>query len=175
MSSSKTVAAIPATSSPFALSLRRATRFTAFYPLVGLIVVSIVMVFASDSFLSYGNITNIVRQVSINALIAVGMTFVILTGGIDLSVGAVMALCAVVAGSVLKLDSLSEPAAIGLGILASLGVGMLCGALNGFVSAFWGVPSFIVTLGMLNVARGGALEVTNARTTSRTASTPSAA
>ncbi len=49
-------------------------------------------------------------------------------------------------------------------MLASLGVGMACGALNGFVASFWGIPSFIVTLGMLNVARGAALEVTNART-----------
>ncbi|MGI4746694.1 MAG: ABC transporter permease, partial [Janthinobacterium lividum] len=56
----------------FMTALRRASRYTSFYPLVGLIVVSIVMVFASDSFLSYGNITNILRQVSINALIAVG-------------------------------------------------------------------------------------------------------
>ena len=133
---------------------------------IGLALLAMVLFFAAlaPQFTTHENIANILTQITINLILATGMTFAILIGGIDLSVGAVMALCAVVAGSVLKLDSLSEPAAIGLGILASLGVGMLCGALNGFVSAFWGVPSFIVTLGMLNVARGGALEVTNART-----------
>lgn len=92
------------------------------------------------------------------------MTFAILIGGIDLSVGAVMALCAVVAGTVITAASLSPGLAIVLAIFAALGTGVVCGALNGFISAFWGVPSFIVTLGMLNIARGGALEVTNART-----------
>ncbi len=133
---------------------------------IGLALLAMVLFFAAlaPQFTTHENIANILTQITINLILATGMTFAILIGGIDLSVGAVMALCAVVAGSVLKLDSLSEPVAIGLGILASLGVGMVCGALNGFVSAFWGVPSFIVTLGMLNVARGGALEVTNART-----------
>jgi ribose transport system permease protein len=133
---------------------------------IGLALLAMVLFFAAvaPNFTTHENIANILTQITINLILATGMTFAILIGGIDLSVGAVMALCAVVAATVLKLDALSEPVAIGLGILASLGVGMVCGALNGFVSAFWGVPSFIVTLGMLNVARGSALEVTNART-----------
>ena len=133
---------------------------------IGIALVAMVAFFAvlAPEFTTHENIANILTQITINLILATGMTFAILIGGIDLSVGAVMALCAVVAGSVLKLDALSDPAAIGLGILASLVVGMICGGLNGFISSFWGVPSFIVTLGMLNVARGAALEVTNART-----------
>ena len=132
---------------------------------IGLALLAMVVFFAvvAPDFTTHENVANILTQITINLILATGMTFAILIGGIDLSVGAVMALCAVVAGSVLKLD-LSDPVAIGLGIGASLAVGMACGACNGFVSSFWRVPSFIVTLGMLNVARGGALEVTNART-----------
>lgn len=133
---------------------------------IGLALVAMIVFFAAvaPSFTTHENISNILTQITINLILATGMTFAILIGGIDLSVGAVMALCAVVAGTVLKLDFLSDPEAIGLGILASLVVGMICGGLNGFISSFWGVPAFIVTLGMLNVARGAALEVTNART-----------
>ena len=119
---------------------------------------------AAPDFLSGTNLSNILTQITINLILATGMTFAILIGGIDLSVGAVMALCAVVAGTVMKVDALPEALAVALGIGASLAVGMAAGALNGFVSSFWGVPSFIVTLGTLNVARGLALEVTDART-----------
>ena len=133
---------------------------------IGLALLAMVAFFTAlaPDFTSAENVANILTQITINLILATGMTFAILIGGIDLSVGAVMALCAVVAGSVLKLDTLPEAAAISLAVLASLGVGMACGALNGFVASFWGIPSFIVTLGMLNVARGAALEVTNART-----------
>lgn len=133
---------------------------------IGLALLVMVLFFAAvaPSFTTHENIANILTQITINLILATGMTFAILVGGIDLSVGAVMALCAVIAGTLLKQDSLSDPEAIGLGILASLLVGMACGGLNGFVSSFWGIPAFIVTLGMLNIARGGALEVTNART-----------
>lgn len=132
---------------------------------IGVALVCLVAVFAmlSPIFLTPGNITNIFTQISINVILAVGMTFVILIGGIDLSVGSVMAFCAVVAGTVLKLESLDTGTAIGLALLASVAVGAVCGLLNGAVSAFWGVPSFIVTLGMLNIARGAALQWTQAR------------
>ncbi|GBR41087.1 ribose ABC transporter permease [Neoasaia chiangmaiensis NBRC 101099] len=133
---------------------------------IGVALVLMIAFFAAmaPDFLSVQNLSNILTQVTINMMLATGMTFAILIGGIDLSVGAVMALCAVVAGTVLTMPSLSNAAAIGLAIAAALGTGVVCGAINGFISAFWGVPSFIVTLGMLNIARGGALEVTNART-----------
>jgi ribose transport system permease protein len=132
---------------------------------IGVALVLLVGVFAllSPIFLTPGNITNIFTQISINVILAVGMTFVILIGGIDLSVGSVMAFCAVVAGTVLKLEGLDEGQAIGLALLASIAVGALCGLANGAVSAFWAIPSFIVTLGMLNIARGAALQWTQAR------------
>ena len=132
---------------------------------IGVALIGLVAVFAflSPIFLTAGNITNIFTQISINVILAVGMTFVILIGGIDLSVGSVMALCAVVAGTVLKLEGLDVGVAIGLCLLASIAVGALCGLINGAVSAYWGIPSFIVTLGMLNIARGAALQWTQAR------------
>ena len=117
----------------------------------------------SPLFLTTGNISNILTQIAINVILAVGMTFVILIGGIDLSVGSVMAFCAVVAGTVLKLPGLSVESAIVLALVASIAVGALCGWVNGAISAWWSIPSFIVTLGMLNIARGAALQWTDAR------------
>lgn len=132
---------------------------------IGLALVVLVVVFAllSPIFLTAGNLTNIFTQISINVILAVGMTFVILIGGIDLSVGSVMALCAVIAGTVLKVDTFQPGTAIGLALLASIAVGAVCGFANGAISAYWGIPSFIVTLGMLNIARGAALQWTQAR------------
>jgi ribose transport system permease protein len=117
----------------------------------------------SPLFLTSGNISNIFTQIAINVILAVGMTFVILIGGIDLSVGSVMAFCAVVAGTAMKLPGLSMEVAVLLALLCGVLVGALCGLFNGIVSAWWGIPSFIVTLGMLNIARGAALQWTDAR------------
>jgi ribose transport system permease protein len=147
-------------------SMRRRAGFVLREAGIGVALVVLVAVFASLSpiFLTSTNITNIFTQISINVILAVGMTFVILIGGIDLSVGSMMAFCAVVAGTVLKLEGLSEATAIFLALMASIGVGAACGLANGAISAFWSIPSFIVTLGMLNVARGAALQWTQART-----------
>ncbi len=117
----------------------------------------------SPLFLTPGNVSNIFTQIAINVILAVGMTFVILIGGIDLSVGSVMALCAVIAGTVMKIPGLSVEMAILFAISSGVLVGAACGLFNGLVSSFWGIPSFIVTLGMLNIARGGALQWTDAR------------
>ena len=133
---------------------------------IGAAVLLLVVVFSltAPHFTDESNITNILTQITINLIMATGMTFVILVGGIDLSVGSVMALCAMVAGLVLTSESLPLPVAIAAAVAASAIVGMICGFINGFVSSFWNVPSFIVTLGMLNIARGAALQVTDART-----------
>jgi ribose transport system permease protein len=130
---------------------------------IALLLLVAAFAFMSPLFLTANNISNIFTQIAINVCLAVGMTFVILIGGIDLSVGSVMAFCAVVAGTVLKLDGLSVGAAITLCVLASILVGVLCGLINGGVSRLWAIPSFIVTLGMLNIARGAALQWTDAR------------
>ena len=119
-------------------------------PLVGLIVVSTLMAFASDNFFSVPNILNVLRQVSIIALLAVGMTFVILTGGIDLSVGAVMALSGTISAGLMV--NMGLPGAAGLfgGIAIGLGLGLF----NGFLVAWGKMPSIIVTLATMGIARG---------------------
>ncbi|HHX4053173.1 MAG: ABC transporter permease [Burkholderia contaminans] len=134
---------------PMWAQLRRSTLF---YPLVGLIVVCIAMMIASPSFLSAANLENVLRQVSINAIIAVGMTCVILTGGIDLSVGSVMALSGTLAAG-LMVAGVNAVAALAIGIAVGLGFGFL----NGVFVAFAGMPPIIVTLATMGIARGLAL------------------
>lgn len=134
---------------PMWAQLRRSTLF---YPLVGLIVVCIAMMIASPSFLSAANLENVLRQVSINAIVAVGMTCVILTGGIDLSVGSVMALSGTLAAG-LMVAGVNAVAALAIGIAVGLGFGFL----NGVFVAFAGMPPIIVTLATMGIARGLAL------------------
>ena len=104
------------------------------------------------------NLLNILLQTSINTIIAVGMTFIITTAGIDLSVGSLLALCNVFMGqTMLKFARLGGFSQILFGIFIALLVGSSIGFLNGFISVKWRIPPFIVTLGMLGVARGLAL------------------
>lgn len=133
---------------------------------IGIALLALILFFAfsTEHFLSANNISNILTQITINLILAVGMTFVILIGGIDLSVGSMLAFCAVVAGTVMTIPDQSVFQAVSLAILASVATGAVCGFLNGWISAFWKLPSFIVTLGMLNIARGAALQTTDART-----------
>ncbi|MFS4437405.1 ABC transporter permease [Paracoccaceae bacterium GXU_MW_L88] len=119
-------------------------------PLAGLIVVSIAMAFASDNFFSIDNITNVLRQQSIIGILAIGMTFVILTGGIDLSVGAVMALCGTLGAGVMV--NMGLPG--GVGLLAMIAVGLLFGLFNGALVAWGQMPAIIVTLATMLIARG---------------------
>jgi ribose transport system permease protein len=133
---------------------------------IGVVLLALCLAFSlyEPSFRGGNNISNIFTQISINIVISVGMTYVILLGGIDLSVGSVLSLCTVVAGLVITSDSLSPPAAILLAVLASLLGGMACGLFNGWVSETWRIPAFVVTLGMLNIARGAALSISDSRT-----------
>jgi ribose transport system permease protein len=132
--------------------LARMRRLPYFFPLVGLFAVCLVMVATTENFLSGDNFLNIARQVSINAIIAVGMTCAILSGGIDLCVGAVMALSGtLIAG--LMVAGVPPWAAIALG----LGVGLAFGLFNGLFVAYAGMPPIIVTLATMGIARGLAL------------------
>lgn len=132
------------------LNLGRILHSPLALPLIGLIVVSILMGFASDNFFSLSNIMNVLRQVSIVAILAVGMTFVILTGGIDLSVGAVMALVGTLSTGMMVNMGLPAPLALVAGIFIGLGIGLANGAL-----VAWGkMPAIIVTLATMGMARG---------------------
>jgi ribose transport system permease protein len=122
-------------------------------PLVGLVVVSVLMALASPNFFSLDNLLNVLRQVSIVGILAVGMTFVILTGGIDLSVGAVMALVGTITAGLMVNSGLPGEAALAVGLLLGLAIGLFNGAL-----VAWGkMPSIIVTLATMGMARGIAL------------------
>jgi len=151
------------------MQARRTMQFLLRETGIGLALVVLFILFSifAPRFFTAANITNIFTQISINTVIAVGMTFVILLGGIDLSVGSVLSLATVVAGLVMTnqtLESTSVALAILLAVLAAIAVGMTCGFFNGFVSERWKIHSFIVTLGMLNIARGAALQISNSRT-----------
>ena len=131
---------------------------------LALLLLCIVFTIAAPRFASGTNITNILTQISINTVISVGMTFAILLGGIDLSVGSVLALSTIIAGQIIINPSFSVGTAVFLAVLGSLAVGMTAGFLNGFVSERWKIHPFITTLGMLNIARGAALQVSQSRT-----------
>jgi len=120
---------------------------------VALILITLVFAVVAPYFATADNFLRILGQISINTILAVGMTFVILIGGIDLSVGSVLALATVVGASIM-VSGLDPVVSIPLAIVACLAVGALCGFINGFVTERWRVPSFIVTLGMLSMARG---------------------
>ena len=135
-----------------AFSFKELSKKPIFYPLMGFLLVFLIMVIVTDNFLTPNNLTNIGRQVSINAIIAVGMTFAILTGGIDLGVGSVMALSGTVMAGLMA-GGLGMGPAILLGLL----LGSLLGAVNGILIAYAKMPAFIVTLAMLGIARGLAL------------------
>nr|WP_275957931.1 ribose ABC transporter permease [Pseudomonas sp. dw_358] len=114
------------------------------------------MIFASDKFLTGANLENIARQVSINAIIAVGMTCVILTGGIDLSVGPVMALSGTLTTG-LMVAGVPAPIAILIGLLIGVGFGIG----NGIFVAYLKMPPIIVTLATMGIARGLGLMYTD--------------
>lgn len=116
-----------------------------------LILLCVVLSFANQYFLTWGNIADVLRQTSINGILAVGMTYVVLTGGIDLSVGSTLALAGMVSASVV---TGGHPHGVAAGMLAGLTVGAAVGAVNGILVARLAVPSFVATLGMLSVARG---------------------
>lgn len=127
-----------------------------------LVIVMLILIFSSlsERFFNSRTATTIANQIPDLTLVAVGMTFVLVIGGIDLSVGAVMAFCAAVLG-VLMVDW-DWP--FWASILACLGAGLISGLVNGTVIVAAGIPSFIVTLGMLEIARGGAYLVTDSQT-----------
>ena len=116
--------------------------------LIGYVILVIIATILSPRFLSTQNMLNVIRQISIFGVLAIGQTFVILTGGIDLSVGSTLALVVVLIGGILP------TAGILPAILVGLLVGALIGAINGIGITFGNLQPFVMTLGMLGVARG---------------------
>lgn len=126
---------------------------------IALVIISALISFANPNFFTVPNLVNVVRQISINGILAVGVTFVLLTGGVDLSLGSVVALAGVVAASAAHPQQYPVVVPLALGVLT----GAACGAVNGFVVTKGRVAPFIATLGMMTVARGLALVVSGGR------------
>jgi ribose transport system permease protein len=125
--------------------------------LIGLITVFSLL---TEHFFTLTTFRTVANQIPDTIIIAVGMTFVLIIAGIDLSVGSVLALSSAVLGVCLVQFKWPLP----LALAACLFSGLICGVLNGLVVVRWAIPSFIVTLGMLEIARGGAYLVTNSQT-----------
>jgi len=129
-----------------------------FGTVIGLLVLCAVLWALTPHFLTVSNLLNIAQQTSINAIVAAGMTFVIVSGGIDLSVGSIVALAGVALG--VMLQGGQSPF---IAIPGAIAVGTGCGLLNGLLVSVGGLPPFIATLGMMSVARGTALVFTEGR------------
>jgi ribose transport system permease protein len=120
-----------------------------------LIVMIIVFSVASPNFLQFNNVIGILLATAVNGVLALGVTFVIISGGIDLSIGTVMTLSAVISGVLITNMDLPVP----VGIVGGIATGGLAGVANGILIARFHIPPFIATLGMLNVAKGFALVI----------------
>ncbi|WP_298349502.1 ABC transporter permease [Runella sp.] len=135
-------------------------RLAKLQPLIALFILCLIIGFLSDKFFTVSNFWNVLRQISVNICISVGMTLVVLMAGIDLSVGSVLALCGAVTAGLFKMgiELPSQNLYIGFTLLGAALAGVLTGALlgffNGFVITRFKVPSFVATLAMLTVARG---------------------
>ncbi len=127
---------------------------------VVLIILFVVLSFATNSFFTAQNLLNVLRQISINGILAIGVTFVIITGGIDLSLGSMLAFAGVVAASFAHPEPLYPVAMI---VAIGVAVGALSGSVNGSLIAFFKIPPFIATLGMTTIAKGCALVFTDGR------------
>lgn len=124
--------------------------------IVAFVLVCLVMWALTPHFLTPTNLLNVVRQSSIIGVMAVGVTFVILSGGIDLSVGSVMAVSGMIAAGTMQ-----NGGGIFVGIVVALGVGIAAGLVNGLLVTKGGITPFVVTLGMMSIARGATLIYSN--------------
>jgi ribose transport system permease protein len=135
--------------------------FSRYAPLIALVVLVVLSAIASEHFLKFRNITNILRQVSYTGTIALGMTFVIVAGGIDLSVGSMVALVGVLA--VFLMNYLGGSAlAVCVAVLCALVLGSMCGMLNGLIVTKGKITAFIATLATMSIFRSLTLYVSEA-------------
>ncbi|HHW23749.1 MAG TPA: ABC transporter permease [Clostridiaceae bacterium] len=131
-----------------------------FGSLIGLIVLVILMTILKPTFIGGANIRNILRIASINGLLAIGMSFVIITGGIDLSVGAIMG-CAGMYSAYFAQTKMGYPWWVAVAV--GLGMGLLIGLFNGICIAYLKVPAFVGTLGAMSIAKGFTFLLTDAK------------
>lgn len=136
-------------------SLFRSNAMQQILAFAGLIVLFVGFSLASPNFFQFDNIVGILIATAVNGVLALGVTFVVITSGIDLSIGTVMTLSAVMTGVFITYWGMPIP----LGILAGMGTGALCGLTNGLLISRMKLPPFIATLGMLNVAKGLSLVI----------------
>ncbi|MER8767377.1 ABC transporter permease [Mesorhizobium sp. M0092] len=127
-----------------------------FWVVIAVILACLFLSVATDSFATTKNLYNITRNVTFVAIVALGMTFVIITGGIDLSVGSVLCLCSMVLAVTMHAGY-----GIETGIAAAIATALIIGAFNGVLIAYLGFPPFVVTLGMLSIARSLAMVASN--------------
>src|SRR5262245_51259891 len=132
--------------------LAQVLSLQAFWVLAAALLAAVILSFATDAFATHQNLFNVTRNFAFVAIVAIGTTMVIITGGIDLSVGSTLCLSAMVTGVVLNAG---QPAWIG--IAAGLVASLLVGLVNGVLIAYVGIPAFVTTLGMLSVARSLAM------------------
>lgn len=129
-------------------------------PLIALAVMVIALSLCSDRFLTFANQRNILLQISVNLCLSIGMTLIILTGGIDLSVGAILAFAGAFAAGLLKNGFVLKPFGVVLqftpfgAVIAGIAVGLGLGLFNGIAITRFKLPPFVATLGMLSIARG---------------------
>ncbi|TGP23068.1 MULTISPECIES: ABC transporter permease [unclassified Mesorhizobium] len=136
--------------------LSRMLSSQTFWVVIAVILACLFLSFATDAFATQKNLYNITRNITFVAIVALGMTFVIITGGIDLSVGSVLCLCSMVLAVTMHAGYSIE-----VGILATIVTALAIGAFNGVLIAYLGFPPFVVTLGMLSVARSLAMVASN--------------
>ncbi|KUM26070.1 sugar ABC transporter permease [Mesorhizobium loti] len=136
--------------------LSRVLSSQTFWVVIAVILACLFLSFATDAFATQKNLYNITRNITFVAIVALGMTFVIITGGIDLSVGSVLCLCSMVLAVTMHAGYSIE-----VGILATIVTALAIGAFNGVLIAYLDFPPFVVTLGMLSVARSLAMVASN--------------
>ncbi|QCI96672.1 ABC transporter permease [Agrobacterium larrymoorei] len=156
------MANIAETSKSFKFNDRQKDIIQKFAALGSLVVLTMVFSATSSAFFTVNNAMTIALQVTSIALLGIGATCVIITGGIDLSVGSVLALSGVVAALAVKELGMPVP----VGMLLGIFTGSLCGLINGLLVTRFKLPPFIATLGMMLIARGVALQITGARAVS---------
>jgi ribose transport system permease protein len=144
----------------------RARRFPLPTDQIGLLAVLLILTFSfgltTPHFLTVNNFSTIANQIPATVLVSVGMTYVLVIGGIDLSVGSVLGLSGAVIGVLMTRGDHPQP--LFVAALAALCTGALCGLVNGVITVAWSIPSFVVTLGMLEIARGATHWLTDSRT-----------